>query len=82
MVLEGLLEPDLLAELRSVLADLFARERETPYDPGDGPARPEDAEIRAYLAESYAVSDSELDRMSQANADARQRGRCFESATA
>ncbi len=63
VVLEGLLEPDLLAELRSVLADLFARERETPYDPGDGPARPEDAEIRAYLAESYAVSDSELDRM-------------------
>ena len=29
VVLEGLLEPDLLAELRSVLADLFARERET-----------------------------------------------------
>ena len=63
VVLEGLLEPDLLAELRSVLADLFARERETPYDPGDGPARPQDAEIRAYLAASYAVSDSELDRM-------------------
>ena len=82
MVLEGLLETRPAGGAALGARGSVRARTGYPYDPGDGPARPEDAEIRAYLAESYAVSDSELDRMSQANAAARQRGRCFESATA
>ncbi len=63
VILEGVLQPDMLRQLRSALDDLFQREREEPFDPGDGPSAPEDAEIEAYLAGSYAISRAELDRM-------------------
>ena len=63
IILEGLLEPDLLRRLRTALDNLFEHEREAPFDPGDGPSAPEDAEIEAYLAGSYAISRDELERM-------------------
>jgi ectoine hydroxylase-related dioxygenase (phytanoyl-CoA dioxygenase family) len=63
VILEGVLQPDMLRQLRSALDDLFQREREEPFDPGDGPSAPEDAEIETYLAGLYAISRAELDRM-------------------
>lgn len=63
VILENLLEPDLLEQLRTALDELFAREREAPYDPGDGPGSPEDAVTEAYLDGSYTITDAELERM-------------------
>ena len=63
VILEDLLEPDLLEQLRSALDELFKREREVPYDPGDGPGAPEDAVTEAYLDGSYAITGAELKRM-------------------
>ncbi len=63
VVLEGLLPPKELAPLTAALQALFEREREVPYDPGDGPAQPDDGEIEQYLAASYRVTDDELARM-------------------
>ena len=63
VILEDLLEPDQLEQLRTALDELFARERETPYDPGDGPGAPGDAVTEAYLDGSYAITGAELARM-------------------
>ena len=63
LLLEDLLPPGELGPLRSELEHLFERERLAPYDPGDGPAHPDDAEIEQYLADSYAVTPEELARM-------------------
>ncbi len=63
VILEDLLEPDLLEQLRSALDELFERERAAPFDPGDGPGAPEDEETEAYLGGSYAITSAELKRM-------------------
>ena len=63
LILQSLLPPDELGQLRSELEQLFAREREHPYDPGDGPTRPGDGDIEDYLRSSYSVTGDELQRM-------------------
>src|ERR1041385_6243661 len=61
-VMEGMLSKDELEQVRSVVDRLFAEQRQSPYDPGESPASPEDAAIEALLAESYAISEAELKR--------------------
>ena len=63
VLLEGLLPPAELDSLRTELETLFERERSAPYDPGDGPVHPDDADIEQYLADSYRVTPEELARM-------------------
>lgn len=62
VVLESLLDRPELEELQFDIDDLLAREREEPFDPGDGPPATEDAEIESFLAESYLLSMEELAR--------------------
>ena len=62
-ILGGVLEAKQLSQWRSLLDELLIQERETPFEPQDGPTRPEDAELEAYLAQSYAVSPEELSRV-------------------
>ena len=53
-------------ELEQIITDcdrLMARERRFPFDPGDGPESPDDAEMEAYLAGTYKVSADELGRV-------------------
>ncbi|MFO1070419.1 MAG: phytanoyl-CoA dioxygenase family protein [Geminicoccaceae bacterium] len=42
VVIPGLLEPGETARLRADLERVMAEERERPFDPGDGPAHPQD----------------------------------------
>ncbi len=63
VVVEGLLSNDEVADAQQTIAGLLAREREQPFEPGDGPARPEDAEIEAYLAASYKITPDEVARL-------------------
>ncbi|MFN8008793.1 MAG: phytanoyl-CoA dioxygenase family protein [Terriglobia bacterium] len=63
VVIQGLLNPAELEEIRQVVEDLFAKERESPFDPGDGPSREGDEAIEAFLAESYTISKEELARL-------------------
>ena len=53
-------------ELQQITSDcdrLMAEERQVPFDPGDGPESPDDAEIEAYLARTYKVNAAELSRV-------------------
>ena len=63
VILEAILDQQQLSKWRAVLDRLLTRERERPFEPTDGPSRPEDRELEAYLAESYNVSKLELQRV-------------------
>ena len=62
-VIEGVLSEDEIQHYRSLVEELFERERCEPFEPEDGPALPEDAEIEAYLTESYRISEAERNRL-------------------
>ena len=62
-VIEGVLSEDELRHYRNLVDNLFERERQEPFDPGDGPSLPGDDEIERYLNESYHVSEAELARL-------------------
>src|SRR5262249_91574 len=62
-IVEGMLNAEELNQIRNVVESLFTQERESPYNPGDGPASAEDASIEAFLAESYSISKAELERL-------------------
>ena len=62
-VIEGVLSGDEIQHYRSLAAVLFERERAHPFEPEDGPALPGDAEIEAYLKESYQISEAEQARL-------------------
>ena len=62
-ILEGVLNEDEIQYYRSLAAELFERERREPFEPEDGPALPEDAEIEAFLTESYRISEAERNRL-------------------
>ena len=62
-VQEGVLASAELETVREQVANVFARERETPFDPQDGSASPDDEAIENYLKENYAVSPAELARI-------------------
>ncbi len=63
VVLEGILKESELEKYREVVEDLLTRERETPYEPDDGPAHPDDVEIEAFYAKNYTISKTELARV-------------------
>ena len=63
VVIENMLNEAELKQIRSVTEDLFAKERGSPFDPGDGPAMEGDAAIEAFLAESYTINKAELERL-------------------
>ena len=63
VVIGNALSPDQLAALRTAVDSLFTTEREHPFDPDERDFTAEDAEIEAYLAESYPVSQAELGRL-------------------
>ncbi len=63
VVIHNVLSPDQLAAARSAVDALFATERESPFDPGEGTPTAEDAEIEAYLARSYPITRAELRRL-------------------
>ena len=62
-VIEGLLARSELEHIRNIVEDLFAKERDSPFDPGDGPALPGDDVVEAFLAQSYSISKAELERL-------------------
>ena len=62
-VIEGVLSEDEIRHYRGLVEELFERERGQPFEPEDGPALPEDAEMEAYLKDSYQISDAERERL-------------------
>ena len=63
IVLEGLLSAEQFERLSANVDQLLASDREQPFDPGVGPALPEDQEMADYLKRSYKVSEAELARV-------------------
>ena len=63
LVVEDLLGRDELAEISAKVDEIFSREREAPYDPGDGPSGPDDEAMEAYMADSYKISEAEHGRL-------------------
>ena len=62
VVIESMLTDEDLDEIRQAVEEMLARERQTPFDPGDGPATEDDVAMEAYLAEAYKISAAELSR--------------------
>ena len=62
-VIESILSASELNDLKVSVESMLASERTTPFDPGDGPAAPEDEEIEAYLSNAYRISSAERDRV-------------------
>ena len=63
VVLEGILDRKRLQRIRGEVDRLFEQERQRPFDPGDGPAGPDDAAIEAFVSESYTASAAEVARI-------------------
>ena len=63
VVVENMLPREELTEIRDAVAEIFASERRSPFDPGDGPSAPGDDELNTYMAESYMVSEAERERV-------------------
>ena len=63
VVFEGMLSEEVRERITSSFDDILAREREAPFDPGDGPGSPDDEAMREYLERSYHPSDDELERV-------------------
>ena len=61
-VIESMLTDEELGEIRQAVEEMMARERQAPFDPGDGPASEDDVDMEAYLAEAYKISAAELSR--------------------
>lgn len=63
VILEQVLSPAMVLQLRQTLDELLKQERLTPYEPGDGSAQPGDDELAEYLSDSYSPSPDELQRI-------------------
>ena len=63
VILEQVLSPAMVLQLRQTLDELLKQERLTPYEPGDGSAQPGDDELAEYLSDSYSTSPDELQRI-------------------
>ena len=70
-VIEVVLGDEELQTILKAVEVMLAAERETPFDPGDGPVTVEDAAMKAYLADVYQVSQAELMRVVKRNRHAR-----------
>ena len=55
-VVENVLNKRQLEEIRTVIDELMAKERETPFEPEDGPPSSDDAAIEKFFTDSYTVS--------------------------
>lgn len=62
VVTRGLIDSAELQRISDSYDELMTREREMPFIPVDGPPTATDAEMEAYLAGAYKVSDAELAR--------------------
>ena len=62
VIWEGMLSKHELQRITSDVEEILVRERETPFEPGDGPESPDDEAVRAYLADSYQSSEEEIAR--------------------
>ena len=66
VVIEGVLPRSQLEDLRDAIDVRFAEEREAPFVPDDrSTSAAQDAEIEAFLADNYSVSEVELGRLMQ-----------------
>ena len=63
VVLERVLDQKRLQRIRGEVDRLFERERGAPFDPGDGPAGPDDTSIEAFISENYTASAAEVARI-------------------
>lgn len=63
VVIENVLTSDQVVAMRSTVDALFKSERKQPYDPVDRAQFSGDEEIAAYLAQSYPISEAELERL-------------------
>lgn len=62
-VIENVLSRDECETIRSDVECLFDHERTVPFEPQDGCHGPEDAAVAEFLAQNYAISRTELDRI-------------------
>ncbi len=62
-IIEGVLSADEVLRYRTATDALMVQERETPFDPGDGPGLPGDEVLEDYLKTSYTISDAERERL-------------------
>ena len=63
LIVQGLIGA---SELTSVIADIeaiFDAERESPFDPGDGPSTTDDQQLTDYYQRSYTSDSAEVDRL-------------------
>src|SRR5579864_168123 len=63
VVVQGVLSPGALQDIRAIVDELLAREKAHPFEPEDGPASPPDAELEKFYSDSYTVSRAELARI-------------------
>lgn len=63
VVLEGLLDPVELEEIKRGVETIFDRQRKEPYDPDDGTTLPDEETLRTYFAKTYKISEAELERL-------------------
>tara|TARA_B100000949_G_C14247981_1_gene436742 strand:+ start:189 stop:1133 length:945 start_codon:yes stop_codon:yes gene_type:complete len=59
VVIENVLKSEEVDKIRNDLDDIMEKERENPFDPGDGPEMPNDSEIKSFIEKSYKTTDSE-----------------------
>jgi hypothetical protein len=63
VVIENVLGNEDLRHFSSAYDDIMAREKEAPFDPGDGPESPDDGEMADYLGQAYKIDQTEIDRL-------------------
>ena len=63
LVIEGLMGKEERAEISDEVDEIMAREREDPYDAGDGAGSPDDEELDRWMADSYEISEAERARL-------------------
>lgn len=63
VVLENVLSQEEVIRIRDNVDDVAAQERQTPFEPGDGPAMSQDRALEEFLSDSYTVDRTELQRL-------------------
>ena len=63
LVVEDLLGKEELMKLSADVDELLARERNEPFDPGDGPRADDDDVLENYMADNYKISKAEHNRI-------------------
>ncbi len=62
-IVENVLSPRQIEQLRECVDRLFEQERQTPFEPQDGPAMDGDDKVESFLANSYTITRQELARI-------------------